>query len=258
MIQKHKLEIFKQNHLFNKDELQQSFSAFIDHYQTSDEKEYSTEKRINILELCEKFKNALDKCRLPEMKDNWWFYQYDLTNDGINLTLNFCDDFEVDSDNEIISMTSSEEATMISVKCDYLTVEQYAEAYDVTSTTVRQWIRRGKLRSAQKAGRDWLIPSIADKPKRGYENVTYFWSHLPLMIRNEFPFLDGYECIYIFQDEQDKSKFNCIMGWPQSDNRTKETLETRERERLELLLISHPNVDVKEFKSGIVFMPCIK
>lgn len=256
MKQSQKLQVFKENHLFKKKEIQKSFQNFVEHIQNSDEEEYSEAKRQKILELCERFKDALDKCNLPEMKDDWWYYQYNLTNDGIDLALSFCEELEVDSDGEIISMTASEEFIFLNIKCDYLTVEQYAKDYNVTPTTVRQWIRRGKLRSAKKIGRDWLIPSIADKPKRGFESVTYHWGMLPKTVSEEFPFLaDNFSCIYIFQDEEDKSKFHCIMGYPGSHNREKITLNTQEREKLELSLISNPAIQAEELSSSIMFMP---
>ena len=105
---------------------------------------------------------------------NWFYYDYDIKNDSITLSLYKCNNIEFDNDNEISSMEMQLEHTIVEVKCDYLSVEQYAKQYGVTDTTVRQWIRRGKLRTAKKKGRDWVIPALADKPKRGFENVTYF------------------------------------------------------------------------------------
>ena len=256
MTQKQKLQLFKQEYLFTKEEIQKSFDNFILHHQTTDEEGYSEEKRQKILELCERFKESLSKCQLPVIKDDWWFYQYEFTNDGINLSLMLCDEFEVDSDGEINSMTCSEQFIMLSIKCDYLTVEQYAYTYDVTPITVRQWIRRGKIRSAKKSGRDWLIPSITDKPKRGFESVTYSWQHLPETISKDFSFLivDN-SCVYIYQDEQDKSNFHCIMGWPGTANRTQITLNAKEREKLEISLISNPCVKAEELDSLIMYVP---
>jgi len=139
------------------------------------------------------------------------------------------------------------------VKCDYFTVEQYATIHQVTPTTVRQWIRRGKLRTAQKAGRDWLIPAIADKPTRGFKSVTYTWDRLPKEIEETYPFLKGFDCVYIYQDEEQKTRFNCIIGYPGQSNRTKISLSLKEREKFELDLISNPTIKVEPL--GVMFKP---
>lgn len=251
-----KLELFKRNFLLCKQNVVASFDAFVEHHrETDNEEEYSESKRSVLLGLCDKFRHALVDCRLPDLKDDWWFYQYEVTNDSIDLSLNYCSEVEFDSDGNLNTMTSSPEFTLLSVKCDYLTAEEYATLYDVSPTTVRQWIRRGKLRTAKKLGRDWIIPSLADKPKRGFESASYSWTHLPRAITDDFPFLNGYEVVYIFQDESDKSQFYCILGWPGSNNRSRVSLSLAEREKLELALISTNNVCVEE--SNAMFVPFV-
>ncbi len=247
---KEPLDIFKQFHLFSKEEAQSSFDSYIEHLKTSNEEGYSDEKRRKILELCERFKLKLDNCMLPKLQENWWYYEYSLTNDGIELCLMHCEDMRWDKDGWISSMSSTPQSTMICVKCDYLTTEQYAAYYGVSPTTVRQWIRRGKLRSAKKNGRDWLIPSIADKPRRGFENVTYLWEQLPEQIIDEFPFLKNHKCVSIDKDPNDKSRFICTIGWLTSDDVFKASISNQEREKLELALISSDEVEV-EMNTGM-------
>lgn len=239
------LEVFRQELCFNKKQIQNFFEQFIEHHRTSKKEEYSEQYRQCLLELCDRFKIALDRCKLPMLKEDWWFYDYEQINDGIELYLSLCEDFELDEEGDISTMTASERFILLSVKCDYLTVEQYAQVHRVIPTTVRQWIRRGKLRTAKKTGRDWLIPSIADKPTRGFESVTYIWDSPPVSIESDFPFLKGYNCIYIHQDKTEKAKFHCIMGYPGAENREKITLSIQEREKLELALIANPTIKVE-------------
>lgn len=248
-----KQEAFRREFCLNKKQIQDSFEQFIEHHRTSNEEGYSEQYRECLLALCDSFKKSLDGCNLPVLKDDWWFYDYEQTNDGIELALSFCDHLELDEDGNISTMTASERFVLLSVKCDYLTVEQYARIHAVTATTVRQWIRRGKLRTARKTGRDWLIPSIADKPSRGFEDVTYMWDSLPASIEAAYQFLKGYDCVYIYQDENEKSKFHCIMGYPGLKDRKKVTLSMQEREKLELALIADPAVKVEPFH--IMFKP---
>ena len=96
-------------------------------------------------------------------------------------------------------------------------------------------------------GRDWLIPSIAAKPARGFSPASYYWDRLPTTLSDSFSFLIGYNCIYIFQNEQAKQHFDCILGYPGQNDRMKITLTTTEREKLELALISSSVVRVEEY-----------
>jgi len=250
-----KLDIFKNENFLCKQDVVNSFETFIEHHRENDNEEgYSEGKLSVLLELCGKFQQALDSCKLPDLTDDWWFYQYEITSDSIDLTLNYCNEFEFSEGGEPETMTSTKEFVLLNVKCDYLTVEQYANLYGVTTTTIRQWIRRGKLRTAKKMGRDWLIPALADKPTRGFQSASYNWTYLPQPIRDEFPFLKEYNTIYIYQDS-DKSKFQCIMGWPGSDNRYCITLSATEREKLELALISSNCVNVEDTSNSIMFVP---
>lgn len=243
----HELKVFKENHSFTKEEVLREFEGFVKwNYYEADEKIDENHKR-NMLGLFEKFKRTLDNTHLPKIMDDWWFYGFHIENDGIKLNLNYCEEFEVEKD-ETWSMTSAESLTLLDVKCDYLDVKEFAEIHNVTDTTVRQWIRRGKVRTAKKVGRDWIIPSIAKKPKRGFTNASYRWSYLPEDIKERFPFLIDYNALYIFQNEDDKTLYDFFLGYPGQQNRAKITLPTSEREKLELAFIGSDFIDgVEEF-----------
>ncbi len=252
-----KLLQFNSMMLLNKREVLESFDDFVEHHREKDNEEgYSEGKRKVLLSLCDEFRNELEKSDIPALAKPWLYYDYSITNEGIELSLFKCDDdIEFDDEGEISSMSSSQEYTLVEIKCDYLTVEQYAELYGVTTTTVRQWIRRGKLRTAKKKGRDWLIPALADKPKRGFESVTYYWESLPSDILTMFPFLAETNCVYLYQDDEDKKVFNAISGWPGKDNRRKVELTAKEREQLEIMLIAAPEVIVEDLSAAVRYVP---
>ena len=141
------------------------------------------------------------------------------------------------------------------VKCAYLTVEQYAEKYDVTVTAVRQWIRRGKLRSAVKMGRDWLIPELADRPQRGYEPVTYSWQYLSDALLEEYPFLDQCCELHIMRSERERAMFQAVLLNKYGKVYEKLRMGIKEREKLELALISQPEVEAEEWQQSLMFVP---
>lgn len=238
------LIMFKENHSFTKEEIQQQFDNFIKLNYIDSEDEIEDSYKQNMLKLFDKFKSALNNTHLPKITDDWWYYDFHIESDGIKLNLNFCDEFKIENEDEgLWSMTSIESLTLLDIKCDYLDVREFAEIYNVKDTTVRQWIRRGKIRTAKKVGRNWLIPSITQKPKRGFTNVGYGWRRLPESAEERFPFLIGYNGLYIFQNKENKSLYDVILGFPGEPNRAKITLSTAERESLELAFIGNQFID---------------
>ena len=243
-----KEEIFKNYYSQTKEEIIEEFRSHYNYYKTDDDLEnQSKEHKEKYLKLCEKFLKELEKLNLPKLTDDWWCYCYLLKNDSIDLALSFCEELEVEN-GEVTGATFSNEYILLSVKCNYMTVVEYAKLYNVSEITVRQWIRRGKIRSAKKQGRDWLIPDIADKPKRGYESVTYLWKKLTPQIIEKFQFLDGYNSMFIFQDENDKGLYNLILTNYEKGKREKIQISNMKREKLELELISSGLVEIEEFK----------
>ena len=245
---------FNAQMLLSKREVIESVEDFITYYRQADNEEcFSENRRKVLLEMCEKFLEKLQSCTIPTLVKPWYCYEYHVTNDSIILELVKYSDVFFNEDGMLSSSTSSPEYTLAEVKCDYLAVEQYAALYAVTVTTVRQWIRRGKLRTAKKVGREWQIPALADTPKRGFEPATYYWEELPEDIKKAFPFLSATECVFITQDKHDKKIFPAITGWPSSEDRQKLELTVQQRERLELMLIAADEVSVEEI--NVFFLP---
>ena len=110
--------------------------------------------------------------------------------------------------------------------------------HEVETITVRQWIRRGKLRHAKKNGRDWLIPDTEEKPRRGYTNVHYIVENEARIQSDEFSLLAECESIVILPDEDNKSKFICYLDNYKTKVKNKLELTRSEVERLE-----HTNIE---------------
>lgn len=243
-----KNQIFKEYYSQTKEDIIGEFKSHYNYYKKNGELEgQSKQQKEKYLKLCKKFLNKLETLNLPRLTDDWWCYCYLLKNDSIDLGLSFCENLKIE-DGEITEATFSDEYILLSVKCDYMSVSEYAKLHNVTEVTVRQWIRRGKIRSAKKQGRDWTIPDIADKPQRGFEAVTYFWKELPEETTKKFLFLDGYNSIFIFQNENDKRVFDIILSNSENELRKKIQISNLEREKLELELISSGLVEIEPFK----------
>lgn len=259
MNKQEKLMAFNNDHILNKNELLKSLKAYIEYYRDPDnDDDCSPAKKKVLVELVEKFLFEIKKLELPIIADDWWFYDYTFKFDSINLELSRCEDITFDQNGEIDSMCCSNPFILLTVKCDYLTVEQYASKYCVTTTTVRQWLRRGKIRSAKKIGRVWLIPALADKPKRGFDGVTYTWSYMSDEIIDRFPYIEGFNELYIWQDEDNKAIYKCRLHNSLSDRNKRLELSGPDREKLELALQSSGTVEIEDLSTAIKMVPRIK
>lgn len=246
---------FLNQYLISKQDVLESLKNYIKHCEKTNEEGWSENKRQVILNVLYKFLGCIQNMRFPEIKSSDWFYDYIWKADGIVLELQHCDKVEFDENGELISAECSECVILAEVKCAYLTVEEYAKKYDVTVTAVRQWIRRGKLRCAMKMGRDWLIPELADRPQRGYEPASYQWEYLSENLVKEFPFLKECFQLHIMKSDMEKGWFDVILLNKYGRAYDKIHMNIKEREKLELALISETGVTAKEWFQDIIYVP---
>ncbi|MCX8129701.1 MAG: helix-turn-helix domain-containing protein [Clostridia bacterium] len=247
-------ELFRENYLFTREDILKSLELFVEHEKLNEESGYSSEVVKNRIKLCNKFIAAVKKCKLPVLTDLWWFYEYQFLGNSIELHLSQASEIEVEN-GEISVMTSTVEHTLITVECDYLTVEKYASMLGIEPVTVRQWIRRGKLRHAKKNGRDWLIPSTEDKPQRGFSPVQYLVENEAQIDSGEFPLLSACDSISIFQSQDNKSKFICYLNNYKTKFHSELELTRSEVERLEHTIIESGKARVE---GSIQYVPYIR
>ena len=244
---------FINHELINKEDVIDSVEQYIEYCETTKEEKWSSKKREVLIDLLSKFLHLIEEMDFPTVTDDNWFYEYLINNEGVKLLLTKCDDIEID-ENDNASMDLSGSIAVAEVIGEYLNVEKYAREYGVKDTTVRQWIRRGKIRSAKKLGRDWIIPILADKPRRGYESVTYTWDNLSAEILCKYPFLKYANSLSIRKSEMKGDMYEISL---QSDTRLIPTVfyNISQREKFELSLISEPDVKADEWDQHCMFMP---
>lgn len=247
------LIIFQQESLLTKKEVLESVEDYMKYLKTQSEDDVSERKRDVLLELLNRFYQVVQNTDVPTVKRPWFCYEYYINNYGITLELVKYEDMVFDDD-MITESTLSVEYTLAEVKCEMLTVEDYAKTYGVSEITVRQWIRRGKLRTAKKVGRDWLIPSIADTPKRGFQPAQYSWEELPGNLLKTCGVSEASRSIYIDQDDYDKKIFHVIERNASGNVSAKRSMDTKEREKLELALISSSDVQIEEL-GNMMYLP---
>ncbi|MGO5331041.1 helix-turn-helix domain-containing protein [Holdemanella porci] len=198
--------------------------------------------------LYDNFIKKIKSTPIMTINDSWWYYAIEDNQDGIKLKTSLIQGFSYRIGDDGVAYFREHSSyggyVVERLSLRELTVEEYAEKYGVESVTVRQWIRRGKLRSAKKIGNEWRIPELTDIPRRGYEPATYsmIWEYQTKRneINSPYDFLIEANNISINQDKKDKSKYivsyDSVTDWDYH----KIEMESKEREKLELYLISTP------------------
>lgn len=196
-----------------------------------------------VISLIETFIKKFDSSVLFEKLEPLWEYEVSYSYEGISLAIKHNHFEGVDDEGrEIYTIDQSYELFRVPAK--YLTVEEYAKVYHVGVGTVRQWIRRAKIRTAKKYGSEWRISELSDPPKRGYSSASYQWEPPLSSIPKEFKYLEGFRSISITQYIDDKQTFKVSL-WKKAEGGpdTAFDVDVNEREKLELYLIGNPEIE---------------
>lgn len=171
-----------------------------------------------------------------------WFFSFEISNKNAALYLKHVAELQKADDKSIL-LDIDEMFRLVNYPVKLLTVEDYAKISKIAPVTVRQWIRRGKIRSAIKIGGEWRIPEITDPPTRGYTPVRYYNSSgslLPFPEELGFPFNQQPSVIDIYQ-AKDKKGYVVLFDYAPAFL-PQRLLTDAEREKLELMLISNTNI----------------
>ena len=202
----------------------------------------------NYSELNHRFYNRVREMVIFEELPLGWIYDQEITYKGARLTLEHVADIEVDEEDRLRGYKTDASYLLCAVPSELLSVNQYAELYKVGEGTVRQWIRRGKLRTAIKNGNQWLIPLLTCPPRRGYEGAQFKWDPPLKDVPEEYAFLNDYRLATFAQDDRDRKKFYVFLVPKLGENGEEYHAHTREltaqeREALELFMISSSEID---------------
>lgn len=190
--------------------------------------------------ILQNFYAAIEKAVLFDRLEDYWYYSLGISYAGASLSLVHVSKCWV-GDAGTVVVTSDQEYTLITIRGKMLSVEEYAAEYNVGAGTVRQWIRRGKIRSAIKVGKEWVIPELTELPERGYQSASYMYYEKLDNCPDEYSYLENYSTVIINQNRKDRTMFDVILAAARTKPKTL-TMDTKEREKLELFLISHPKV----------------
>ncbi len=191
------------------------------------------------IDLIKRFFADIEKTTLFEKLEPWWSYECEIDDSGASLLLRYFSSVDFDDEGNMDTVSIGQEFVLVKTSSRLLTVEQYAEQYDVTVSTVRQWIRRGKLRSAIKTGNEWRIPELCEITDRGYKTGYFEVSENVGEVPEEYAFIKDGKGVVIMQNKDKKDEFIVMVDY---NEKTKRTMDSKEREKFELFLISNPMI----------------
>jgi len=234
---KNRTGIFETTGFSTKEELLEAVKIKIAKIKKEYPKEEKNSEKYKAYELyLNEFLNLVKRIELPELKDENWSYSFGVSQYGANILMG---QYDIKSEKEMRINCSYR---LKSVKPRALPANEYASLHGVSDTTVRQWIRRGKLRNASKYGNTWRIPEFDEPSKGQYCNVIMWWEAILTDLTSEYEFLNKYDEVQIQQLSKDEYKV-----WF-ANRKTYEyeirTMDRKERERFELMMIANPFVDL--------------
>lgn len=243
------LKVYRYQYLSNKDDVLKCIDKQRQRLQAK-ESEYAnrSEGYCEVLKvLYDKLYSKIDDSSLFDAPQEYWHFVITVDSSGISLKLveelGYVNGYNL----EYVVDEIGDDYTLIHIPCKLLTIEEYATLYEVKPVTVRQWIRRGKIRTAIKAGSEWRIPELTDIPNktRGYKNATYSWDEIYEKVPEGYEFIHQYNHVEIKQME-DKVYYTLHFYYEEEKQRVKEkriVCDVQEKEKFELFLISSSGVN---------------
>lgn len=130
-------------------------------------------------------------------------------------------------------------------KPKYISTNEYAKLHKVEPVTVRQWIRRGKLRKVKFINGAWSISEMAlPSTERGYESRYYINLKDNFVVSDEYKLLEDFDKLYITQNKNNKKKYILEIDYKNGSSKEIE-VDSVLKEKIEHLLISSDNVEAK-------------
>ena len=238
-----KLEWFKEGFIRDKENLLGEIMYARKH--TADEAKKDTRLPAAYYAVLDKLFEKLiakieDTCLFKELED-WWAYSYTIGSEGAALELQHFSSVDFDKEGRAGFTDVDSFFELIRIPCKLLTVDDFAKLYNVEQGTIRQWIRRGKIRTAKKYGNEWRIPELTALPGRGYSFGQYEWKDDLTDVPEQYEQFRRPAVATFDQSRKDPKVFHVSLSRKDEDLVSFE-MDVKEREKLELFLIAHPMV----------------
>ena len=246
LTKKEKLAFFRANAIRSKTDILSTVKAIREYY-LSDRVQQDLPLE-QLMTLLDRFYEEISRLHLMNLTEDWW--QYEITVRETDITLSLVKT-EVVYDSSWKKYGKSNPILLpmqvfpfYTTRARLLSPEDFGALYGVSGGTVRQWIRRGKLRSASKYGKEWRIPelSVVHSGER-YSRGTYSWSMELPDVPEEFAFLNEYCAASVSSVRGERDQWEVLLSKRDSYEEKTLPLDSGAKERLEIYLLGEPLVE---------------
>ncbi len=202
-----------------------------------------------LIDMLGRFEQKIDRTPLFDAPDDWWAFSFEIASAQITLNLEHYTSVTFGEDDSVEDSDVDATLPLLCIKAEMLTVDEFAARNHVLPVTVRQWIRRGKLRTAQKNGAEGRIPELTEIPVRGYRGARYEWDAKLSSLPEDLSYINEYNSAEFSQDDSDKNLYH--IDFSDGERSMRVNCNTKGREQIELMLISDPMVNYVSDSFGI-------
>ncbi len=205
-----------------------------------------------LLPLLDAFSQEITALQLMDLDQEWWQYEIAVRDTGITLSLCHTeiiyDYANIPGEKNQPGFLPNQVFPIHTTRAKLLSPDEFGALYGVSGGTVRQWIRRGKLRSASKFGKEWRIPELTRVASgEHYVDGSYSWDQELPDPPEGFEELNEYDHASISSVRGQKDLFQvCFTRWDgegETDDSWYKVISRKAKEQLELYLISEPLVE---------------
>lgn len=237
------LQLFNRQAIRTKRELLEAIDEYVTHLEQHEDIEIVRKGRTKPLaSVMNEFRDKVARAPLADLKTAFTAYRVEITDTKIELIIDEFDDMVFDEDGEMVETSASYTPGIIEVNAPYIPIKEFAEMQGVQVATVRQWIRRGKIRNVQKLGSEWLIASTEGKPERGFTSGMFYCADSAGDMSELFPLKKGVHSIELWKTNQCGEE--CLATMRDSNYNVLEEIKLNRvsREKLEHALAASPEV----------------
>lgn len=240
------LEFYRERAIRNKADILRMVEDLKDYFNRSAKKRGLPIERL--IPLLDQFAREISELEIMELLQDWWQYGIAVRETDITLRLDHTEvyyDYPASFGEKNMPVLSADQSFAIhTTKARLLSPEEYGQLHGVSDGTVRQWIRRGKIRSASKFGKEWRIPELVQVPSGHYVAGSYSWKVELPDVPEEFAYLNQFDNVSISSVRGEKDKWYVRFDSREMGSKAREEyLDSKAKERLELYLIAEPLVD---------------
>lgn len=237
------LELFNRRAIRTKKELLYAVDKYIDRLQQDEGIEIVRRGRSKPLaELMLEFRGKIEITPLADLEKPFCAYEVDIVDTEIELYINEYSEIAFDNNGEMEKSRSSITPGIIVTTAPYIPINKFADMQGVKAGTVRQWIRRGKIRNVKKIGSEWLIASTEGKPDRGFNDGTYYCIDEDGDMSKLFPLKEGTHSIWLWKEDPYSEECFATMRDNQERKIDEIKLNRTAREKLEHALAAAEEV----------------